>query len=101
MKFVRDNKGLAELLLSKDLQDACVEGARVGAEFVRATAPRDDDDYVNGIDVERGRSLKGDRAAAHLVANADHSAALEFGNRRAKAQHLLQSSISVIEGGGR
>lgn len=98
MRFQRDSKGLEGLLQSKEMQDVCVSGAERGAEYVRATGPRDDGDYIAGIDVERGRSLKGDRAAAHLVANAPNSAAVEFGNRRAKAQHPLQSAISIIEG---
>lgn len=98
MRYTPDHAGLGRLLRSRGLQDACVDAAERGAEWVRSHAPHDRGDYRAGIHVRRARTHSGDRVAAEVVAGAKHSAALEWGNRRTKARHLLASAIDVIEG---
>lgn len=94
MRYTPDHTGLGRLLRSRGLQDACVEAAEHGADWVRSRAPHDSGDYRAGIGVRRARAHSGDRAAAELVADAPHSAALEFGNRRTKARHLLSEKLA-------
>lgn len=100
MDYKPTNSGLRDLLRSREVQDHCVARAEVGAQFVRSRAPRRTGAYIAGIGVERGQSLKGDRAAAFLVANDDASAPLEFSNKHTKAHGLLRSAIPIIEGSG-
>lgn len=98
MDYIPDRTGLRGLLNSREVQDHCVERAEVGAAYARARAPRRTGAYIAGISVERGRSLKGDRFAAFLVAVDDASAPLEFGNKHTVAHGLLRSAIPIIEG---
>lgn len=100
MVYKPTNTGLRGLLRSREVQDHCVERAEVGANYVRARAPRRTGDYIAGIGVERGQSAKGDRTAAFLVAEDDASAPLEFGNQHTEAHGLLRSAIPIIEGRG-
>jgi hypothetical protein len=98
MKYRSDPKGLIPLLRSRELQDICVARAEAGAQWVRSRAPRDTGAYANGIRVTRGTSTKDGRVLAYLQATDPKSAAIEWGNRRTKAHHLLRSAIDVIEG---
>lgn len=98
MRYERDPKGLIPLLKSRGLQDICVARAEEGANWVRSRAPRDSGAYAAGIRVTRGTSESDGRVLAYLQATDPKSAALEWGNRRTKAHHLLRSAIDAIEG---
>lgn len=98
MEYQRDPKGLIPLLRSQTLQNICLARANVGANWVRSRAPRDTGAFAAGIRVTPGTSARDGRVLAYLEATDGKSAAIEWGNRRTKARHLLRSAIDVIEG---
>ncbi|MBP2341120.1 hypothetical protein JOF41_007374 [Saccharothrix coeruleofusca] len=98
MRYQPDRAGMAALLKSDDMGRACLEAAQRGARWVQARAPRESGRYAAGVRAVRAVSPRGDRAGARLEATDAKSAAIEFGNKRTKARHLLRSAIAVIEG---
>lgn len=98
MEYQRSVKGLIPLLQSDRLRDICQHRAEVGAEWVRSRAPRDTGGFADGITVSTGTSEKDGRVLAFLEATDPKSAAIEFGNKRTKAHHLLRSAIDIVEG---
>lgn len=93
--------GLRPLLQSQELQDLCVERAEVGAAHARARTRVDEGEHRDSIHVERISSAgrKKDRVGAELVADAPHSASVEFGSAKRDGDHALRSSIDAMERG--
>ena len=93
--------GLKPLLQSQELQDLCVERAELGAAHARARTRVDEGEHRDSIHVEPVRSVgrKKDRVGAELVADAPHSASVEFGNAKRNGDHALRSSIDAMERG--
>jgi hypothetical protein len=93
--------GLRPLLMSEELADLCVERAEMGANFARVRTREDTGEHARSIHVERitGAGLKKDRVGAEIVADAPHSASVEFGNKKQDGDHALRSAIDVVERG--
>jgi len=93
--------GLKPLLMSGELADLCAERAELGADFARARTREDTGEHMRSIHVERVTAVgvKKDRVGAEIVADADHSASVEFGSRKRSGDHALRSSIPIIERG--
>lgn len=93
--------GLRPLLLSDELQDLCVERAEIGAAWARARTRHDTGEHAASIHVERVRDVgrKRDRVGAEVIADAPHSASVEFGRKGRGGDHALRSSIDAIERG--
>ncbi len=104
MRFEPNYRGMRNYLTgSPELRRVLRDRAELGAQHARSIAPVDTGEYVAGIGVEDG-PIVGDgrfapRQTVHLVAKADHSAAVEFGSRNVPAQHILAQCIDVIERG--
>lgn len=93
--------GLRPLLVSGELADLCAERAELGAAFARARTRHDTGEHARSIHVERvtGVGVKKDRVGAEIVADADHSASVEFGSKGRGGDHALRSAIPIIERG--
>lgn len=93
--------GLRALLESVEVQDLCVERAEIGAGWARARTRRDTGEHAASIHVERVHAVgrKRDRVGAEIVADAPHSASVEFGRKGRGGDHALRSSIDAIERG--
>lgn len=73
--------------------------ARGGAQFAQRIAPRETGEYAAGIYAEDG-GIDGDRVSALIVASAEHSAAVEWGNEhQPHPHHVLTRTIDVVEAG--
>lgn len=93
--------GLQALLGSSELQDLCAERAELGAAWARSRTRRDTGTHAGSIHVERIRAAgrRKDRVGAEVVADAPHSASVEFGSKKRPGDHALRSSIDAIERG--
>ena len=93
--------GLRPLLESQELQDLCAERAELGAAHARSRTRVDSGSHRDSIHVERVRNVghKKDRVGAEIVADAPHSASVEFGSKKQAGDHALRSAIDVIERG--
>ncbi|MCA1191618.1 hypothetical protein [Saccharopolyspora sp. 6V] len=98
--------GMARYLKSAELRNALRRRAQDGVKFARSIAPRDSGDYARQIRVDVGRDiLKGDRAAAFIVASARHSTVIEIGRRGARARgnrghRVLARTLDYLNSGG-
>lgn len=109
-RYVPDHRATGHWLrTSRDLWRVCEEAAGEMADIARALAPVGDPDdpwyrhtgrspgeYVAGIGVERQRGWDG-RVGAAVTASAPHSAALEWGNERIRAQAPLAKAAAMME----
>lgn len=93
--------GLRPLLESQELQDLCVERAEIGAAHARGRTRVDSGEHRDSIHVERirGAGKKKDRVGAEIVADAPHSASVEFGSPKRAGDHALRSAIDAVERG--
>lgn len=90
---------------SDDLKQAMKDAAEYGASIVKDRAPvgNPPDDkhpgaYKDAVHAELGTGGLDDRIASRIVAGADYSAALEWGNKRIRAQYILTGSLDLLGG---
>lgn len=98
--------GFKKMAVSPDILDACLAEAARGKAFAIGISPRSGDGegraYADSFDVEaeivhgfRG----GPRAAAVLVNDAPHAAAVEFGNKQTpRPQRVLGRTAAYLGG---
>jgi hypothetical protein len=93
--------GLRDLLKSKELQDLCAERAELGVAHARERTRADTGEHAASIHVERVTAVgrKKDRVGAEIVADAPHSASVEFGSAKRPGDHALRSAIDAVERG--
>lgn len=97
--------GMGGLLLSKQSQDAAVHFAEQIAKDAAVRAPRSDraprpgkPKYADNFKVERAaepfvtKKYQNGHAHAEVFNDAPHAAALEFGNGKTKARHILRDA---------
>lgn len=93
---------LADFLTSPDAREIVMAAAEAGADVAKSYVSVESGELRDSIRAEfyasRG-GAKGDRAEAWVLADSDHAAAVEFGNKRTKARPFLAPVIAVIEGG--
>ena len=94
-----------KIVMSPEIQEACLEEARKGQRYAESIAPRSGDDegvpYADSFDVEAVvvHWFGGPRVAARLVNDAPHAAALEFGNKRTPHPHRVLGRTAEYLGG--
>lgn len=92
-----DKRDFRRILNDPGVVAAVTAEAEKAAAAARAMAPVDSGDYAAGIEVsvERG-GVRNDRKIGVVTATADHSAAIEFGNSKTRAQHVLARALETI-----
>lgn len=101
VRYDPDHEGLAGFLLSPEVRAMLLARAVGAAQYAQAIAPVRSGNYQESIhaeDAARG-GPKHDRAAVRVVADAEYSAAVEFGNVDHKPHHTLARTIEIIEHG--
>jgi len=92
-----DRQGIGRLLTEPQLAAIVEQESNGIAGRARGIAPRDSGEYAASIHVtmdQRGGARR-DRPVGHVVASAPHSAAVEWGNSRARAQHPLLHAVQA------
>lgn len=81
-----DSTGWRQIRNSREVQDACLSVAKQAQVFAEGISPVDSGDYVSSFSVEpvtvqfaTAGEAAGPRAAAQLVNDSDHAAAVEWG----------------------
>jgi hypothetical protein len=102
MKWRWDYKGFGALLCGPEMQGLMEGRADKVAAAARGISPTDDGvpdgHYRDKFEVESGvmETLTGRRAYGRVTNTSPHAAAVEWGNRRAPAQHVLGRAIDHI-----
>ena len=103
MKWQWKYQGFGNLLCGPEMQALMAAKAHAAKEMAEAIAPVDElgphpGHYRASFEVEVGAQpmAKGRRAYATLRNTAPYAAAVEFGNRTTKAQHVLLRSIDAM-----
>lgn len=100
--YVPDHEGLQAYLMGSDVRNMLMARARGAAQYAQRIAPVETGEYAASIHAEDGGigGKKHDRAMVRIVATADHSAAVEWGNaRHHTASHVLRQAGDVAEKG--
>lgn len=113
--------GWAKIQLSPQILAACVAEAERGKVFAQGISPRSTDEersqfadrfddpsiltrkaYADSFDVQPGitNDFREPRVAARLVNEADHAAAVEFGNRVTPKAHRVLGRTAAYLGDG-
>jgi hypothetical protein len=93
-------EGIAALANGPEMRAMLHAKAEVGAQWVRANAPRDSGDFADSIrvvDAGRGGPRR-DRAAVDIVATSPHAVYVEQGARGKPGHRLLARSVDLVEG---
>lgn len=101
IEFIPDSAGLAAILRSEPVHELVMDRARGGAAFAQRIAPRDTGEYAANIHAEDGGlgGRRRDRVMGLVVAEAPHSAAVEFGNDRVEPHHVLTRTLDIVQAG--
>lgn len=97
MRVNVDRSQFGRILDDHQITAAAVAVAEEIAAAARGLAPHDSGEYAAGIEVSSERvGVKNPRMGAVVTATADHSAAVEFGNSRMRAQHVLTRAAESV-----
>lgn len=103
MNWKWDYSGFGNLLRGPEMQALMAKKAHQAKEMAEAIAPVDEHGphpghYRESFEVDVGVAVtaEGSRAVATLRNTAPYAAAVEFGNRTTKAQHVLLRSIDAM-----
>ncbi len=101
IEFIPDNAGLAAILLSLPVHQLVMDRPRGGAQLDQHIAPRQTGEHAVNIHAEDGGrgGWRRDRVMGLVVANAPHSAAVEFGNVQVEPHHVLARTLDVVQAG--
>jgi hypothetical protein len=99
-RYSRSGADFGAILRSPDVRAAVVNVAGRVAATARAIAPVDDGSYRASIHVEvrPNGGPKGDRPETLVVADDKAAAAVEFGNRHVRGQHVLARALGSVTG---
>lgn len=101
MRLEWDYAAFGELLAGPEMQGLMAEKIKAAEVAAKALAPVDDGEYLASFTTETGVRAGVDgtsRAYGTLRNTAGHAAAVEFGNRKTKAQHVLLRAIDAMRG---
>jgi Bacteriophage HK97-gp10, putative tail-component len=95
-RYSRTGADFGAILRSPEIRGVVEDHAQRVAARARAYAPVDDGSYRASIHVEvrPNGGPKGDRPEALVVADDKAAAAVEFGNRHVRGQHVLSRALS-------
>jgi len=102
MNWKWDYRGFGELLCGPEMEALMGKKITRAEEAAKAIAPIGDGvpdgHYAESFETETGvtETLSGRRAYGRLTNTSPHAAAVEFGNRRAPAQHVLLRAIDSM-----
>jgi HK97 gp10 family phage protein len=93
----RNSSGYRRTLKSPEMTLAVRSAAEVIATKARAIAPKDTGRYAASIKVSVNRrgGIRGDRVEGVVTATAPYSAAIEFGNSKSQARHVLKRAAGI------
>lgn len=101
MKWNWDYQGFGELLCGPEMEALMRDKIEKAERAALAIAPVGDgpDHYKDHFETETGVAdiAGGRRAYGRLTNTSPHAAAVEFGNRRAPAQHVLLRAIDHMQ----
>ncbi len=103
VEYQPDSKGIGELARSPLVHAMLAEVAEDAIPFAQSISPDATPygtGYIDAFEVDSGHVelvARFRRAVAHLVNNADHAAAVEFGNPNIQAHHVLSRTADYIE----
>lgn len=97
MRVNVDRRDFRRILNDPLITAAAKAEAEKAAAIARGIAPHDSGEYAAGIEVsvETG-GIRNDRKIGVVTATAPYSAAVEFGNSRSPAHHVLQRAGEAI-----
>jgi len=106
MRWKWDYTAFGELLCGPEMQSLMGDRIDKAAAHARAIAPVGDaahdphpglyrDSFSTDVSVER--TLSGRRAVGRLRNNAPYAAAVEYGNGRVQAHHVLARSLDLMQ----
>lgn len=97
MKVDVDKRDFRRILNDPGVTAAVLAETEKAAMAARGLAPVDSGEYVGSIEVstETG-GVRHDRKIGVVTASSDHAAAIEFGNSKTRAQHVLQRAGEAI-----
>ena len=100
-RYVRNSAGLQQLLEGEAMGHAMNEIAHHGLALFETIAPRRTNRYASSAEVlESIDAAPTPRRVANLVAGAEHSATVEWGNRRGHdPHHTLAHVADALEAG--
>lgn len=102
VRYELNRAGLAEVALSDDMGRAMNDYAHAGIGVFESIAPRRTGKYADSAEViDAIDSVPTPRRVAHLVATADHSAKVEWGDpggQPREGHHTLARVADIIEG---
>jgi hypothetical protein len=99
MNWNWDYQGFGELLCGPEMEALMRDRIEKCANAARAIAPEESGRYRESFEVESGveETLTGRRAYGRVTNTAPYAAAVEWGNRRSPAQHVLLRAVDHMQ----
>lgn len=103
VRYVPDRSGTAAFARSREVGAIAAAGARAGAEFMQAIAPRQTGEYAAGFEVEATTvEVGGERRAGAIIRNtATHAPFVEYRNLDRVMRQGLDYVEQLYRSGGR
>lgn len=89
-RYTPDRSGIARMLSSNGMRSFAQRTADTAAIIVAARLPKLTGELAGSVSSRAVRSGKDNRWIGEVEVTAPHAAAVEFGNRRSKARHVLR-----------
>lgn len=100
--FRLNSSGIGAMAVGPEVTAMLIEVADKGKAFAEGIAPRDTGEYASSFDVTVSVAKVGRyrRSVAKLQNNANHAAALEFGNKRTRGRRarVLGKTLTALRG---